>query len=85
MQFPRHDPVHLQLYDLLGPAWRPYFSWREFLMGIVWVAILLIMKDIGKRHTKCAPRPRPPRPGPPRRRTCAVRRGRRASRRYLGG
>ncbi|KAK9843672.1 hypothetical protein WJX81_001934 [Elliptochloris bilobata] len=50
--FPRHDPVHLQLYDLLGPAWRPYFQWREFVMGVVWVAMLLIMKDIGKRYSK---------------------------------
>ena len=47
--------MHLQLYDLLGPEWRPYFQWREFLMGVIWVAMLLIMKDIGKRYTKCAP------------------------------
>ena len=53
--FPRHDPVHLQLGDLLGPAWRPYFQWREFVMGIVWVVMLLVMKEIGKR-SKCADR-----------------------------
>ena len=54
ISFPRHDPVHLQLDDLLGPTWRPYFQWREFVMGVVWVAMLLIMKDIGKRYSKCA-------------------------------
>lgn len=56
--FPRRDPVHLQLGDLLGPAWRPYFQWREFVMGVVWVITLLIMKEIGKR-SKCAGCPNP--------------------------
>ena len=51
--FPRRDPVHLQLGDLLGPTWRPYFQWREFVMGVVFVALLLTMKEIGKR-SKCA-------------------------------
>ena len=45
--------MHLQLGDLLGPAWRPYFQWREFVMGVVFVAMLLTMKEIGKR-SKCA-------------------------------
>ena len=65
--FPRRDPVHLQLGDLLGPTWRPYFQWRELVMGVVWVVMLLIMKEIGKR-SKCASRRTPggvlPDPGP---------------------
>jgi hypothetical protein len=52
ISFPRHDPVHLQLQDLLGPTWTPYFQWREFLMGAVWLIILFTMKEVGKRN-KC--------------------------------
>ena len=41
--------------DLLGPTWTPYFLWREFVMGAVWLIILFTMKEIGKRN-KCAHR-----------------------------
>ena len=55
ISFPRHDPVHLQLQDLLGPMWTPYFQWREFVMGAVWLIILFTMKEVGKRN-KCGHR-----------------------------
>ena len=57
ISFPRHDPVNLQLGDLLGPTWTPYFKWREFVMGMTWLIILFTMKEIGKRN-KCGPSPR---------------------------
>lgn len=50
ISFPRHDPVQLQLKDLLGPIWTPYFQWREFVMGLAWLAILFTMKEVGKRN-----------------------------------
>ena len=54
ISFPRHDPVHEQLKDLLGPIWTPYFQWREFVMGLAWLILLFTMKEVGKRN-KCAP------------------------------
>ena len=54
ISFPRHDPVNMQLGDLLGPTWTPYFKWREFVMGVAWLTILFTMKEVGKRN-KCAP------------------------------
>lgn len=53
ISFPRHDPVHEQLKDLLGPTWTPYFQWREFVMGLCWLILLFTMKEVGKRN-KCA-------------------------------
>ena len=53
ISFPRHDPVHEQLKDLLGPTWTPYFQWREFVMGMAWLILLFTMKEVGKRN-KCA-------------------------------
>lgn len=47
--FPRDDPVHEQLRDLFGPEWLPYFKWREMAMGLAFLALLLIMKQISKR------------------------------------
>lgn len=47
ISFPRHDPVYKQLGDLFGSTWTPYFQWRELVMGLVWIAILLIMKEVG--------------------------------------
>ncbi len=52
ISFPRHDPVHEQLKDLLGPTWTPYFQWREFVMGLAWLILLFTMKELGKRN-KC--------------------------------
>ena len=56
ISFPRHDPVHEQLKDLLGPTWTPYFQWREFVMGLAWLILLFTMKEVGKRN-KCAHSP----------------------------
>lgn len=50
--YPRHDPIHEQLGDLLGPEWTPYFHWREFIMGGAFIVILLAMKFIGKRFPR---------------------------------
>ena len=50
--FPRHDPIHEQLRDLLGHQWRPYFHWREFIMGGTFIVILIAMKHIGRRWPK---------------------------------
>lgn len=50
--YPRHDPVHEQLGDLLGQEWTPYFHWREFIMGGAFIIILVAMKYIGKRYPK---------------------------------
>ena len=50
MSFPRHDPVNLQLHDLLGPTWTPYFKWREFVMSVGWITILMVMKNVGKSN-----------------------------------
>lgn len=52
LQFPRHDPVHKQLGDLFGSTWTPYFQWRELIMGLSWIFLLLAMKHIGNMH-KC--------------------------------
>ncbi|CAL5218904.1 g648 [Coccomyxa viridis] len=52
ISFPRHDPVHEQLKDLLGPTWTPYFQWREFVMGLAWLILLFTMKELGKRNKK---------------------------------
>ena len=53
VSFPRHDPIHEQLRDLLGHTWRPYFHWREFLMGGAFIVILVAMKHIGRRWPRC--------------------------------
>lgn len=50
ISFPRHDPVQEQLKDLFGPIWTPYWQWREFVMGLSWLILLFIMKEIGKRN-----------------------------------
>lgn len=61
LSFPRHDPVYQQLGDLFGPTWTPYFQWRELVMGLCWIFLLLAMKKIGDMN-KCAP-PQPPTTG----------------------
>ena len=50
LSFPRHDPVYEQLGDLLGSTWTPYFQWRELIMGLSWIFLLLVMKHIGNLH-----------------------------------
>ena len=50
LSFPRHDPVYEQLGDLLGGTWTPYFQWRELIMGLSWIFLLLVMKHIGNLH-----------------------------------
>lgn len=50
ISFPRHDPIYQQLNDLFGPIWTPYFKWREFVMGISWIFLLQLMKQIGQRY-----------------------------------
>lgn len=52
ISFPRHDPVYKQLGDLFGSTWTPYFAWRELIMGLAWIAILLIMKHVGNLHRR---------------------------------
>ena len=47
ISFPRHNPVQEQLGDLFGSTWTPYFQWRELVMGLSWIALLLVMKHIG--------------------------------------
>lgn len=49
ISFPRDDPVNLQLRNLFGPDWIPYFQWREMVMGVAFLALLLTMKELGKR------------------------------------
>ena len=50
LSFPRHDPVYEQLGDLFGSTWTPYFQWRELVMGLCWIGLLLTMKHIGNLH-----------------------------------
>ncbi|KAK9809119.1 hypothetical protein WJX72_009585 [[Myrmecia] bisecta] len=52
ISFPRHDPIQEQLHDLFGETWTPYFKWREFVMGMSWIILLLTMKTVGKRYHK---------------------------------
>lgn len=47
--FPRDDPVNKQLYNLFGPEWTPYFQWREMVMGVAFLVLLLVMKELGKK------------------------------------
>ena len=46
----RHSLFHEQLGDLFGSTWTPYWKWREFIMGISWIAIMLFMKWLGGKH-----------------------------------
>lgn len=50
--FPRHDPIHEQLGNLLGHEWTPYFHWREFIMGGAFIFILIGMKYLGRRFPR---------------------------------
>eukprot|EP00668_Euglena_longa_P041055 GGOE01054024.1.p1 GENE.GGOE01054024.1~~GGOE01054024.1.p1 ORF type:complete len:808 (+),score=197.50 GGOE01054024.1:117-2426(+) len=54
VSFPRDDPIYLQLGNLLGSEWTPYFQWREFVMGFSCLVFILALRRITNlnRHTK---------------------------------
>ena len=39
--------VQQQIYDLIH--WHSQFQWREFVMGMCWIVLLLSFKELGRR------------------------------------
>lgn len=55
LPFPRgqaDDRVVNQVKNLFSPEWLAMFKWRDFVMGLAWVALLLAMKAVGKRSKR---------------------------------
>lgn len=53
--FPRgqaDDRIINQIRNLFSKEWLAVFKWRDFVMAISWLALLLIMKEAGKRSRK---------------------------------
>ena len=53
--FPRgqaDDRMINQLRNLFSREWLAVFKWRDFVMAVSWLALLLVMKEAGKRSRK---------------------------------
>lgn len=55
LPFPRgqaDDRLINQVKNLFSREWLAVFKWRDFVMGLAWIALLLAMKEVGKRSKR---------------------------------